>query len=125
MRGSVGRRRAIAPGSDSRRLSAVSPPHPHFPLRRQADQSSMNDKITDLDELEQRMLAAERLLSTLVAILSARDPRLLDELQAVFKSPDFAGDRAGKAASATWSRISEELRDTKRLVDSLGGGRSH
>lgn len=85
----------------------------------------MTDPI-DVTDLEQRMLAAERLLSTLVAILSARDPRLLDELQAVFRSPDFAGDEAGKAASATWSRISEELRDTKRLVDSLAGAsRSH
>ena len=71
-------------------------------------------------ELEQRTLATERLLSTLIAILSARDPRLIHELQAVFKSPDFAGDEAGRAASVTWSRISEELRHTKRLVDGLG-----
>jgi hypothetical protein len=85
----------------------------------------MPSKPTDVAELEQRMLATERLLRTLVAILSARDPRLLQELQAVFKSPDFAGDEAGRAASATWSRISAELKDTKRLVDSLGRRASH
>jgi hypothetical protein len=79
----------------------------------------------DPAELEQRMLATERLLSTLIAILSAREPRLLHELQAVFASPDFAGDEAGRAASATWSRISVELTATGRLVDSLGEGKSH
>jgi hypothetical protein len=85
----------------------------------------MTSDPIDVAELEQRILAAERLLSTLVAILSARDPRLIDELQAVFKSPDFAGDEAGRAASATWSRISKELRDTKRLVDGLGRTAPH
>ena len=80
----------------------------------------MTSDASDLAELEQRILATERLLSTLIAILSAREPRLIDELQAVFNSPDFAGDEAGLAASATWSRISEELRDTKRLVAGLG-----
>lgn len=79
----------------------------------------------DVAELEQRTLATERLLGTLIAILSARDPRLLQELQAVFKSPDFAADEAGRAASITWSRIAGELKDTKRLVDSLDRGASH
>ena len=55
------------------------------------------------DELQQRIAASERLLGTLIAILSARDPRLLDELQSVFASPDFADDEAGRAASATWA----------------------
>jgi hypothetical protein len=85
----------------------------------------MTSDPSDVADLEQRMLAVERLLSTLVAILSAREPRLIDELQAVFKSPDFAGDEAGRAASATWSRISEELRDTKRLVDGLSRSAPH
>jgi hypothetical protein len=85
----------------------------------------MTSDPVDVAELEQRTLATERLLSTLVAILSARDPRLLEELQAVFKSPDFAKDEAGRAASATWSRISAELNDTKRLVDGLGRRASH
>jgi hypothetical protein len=85
----------------------------------------MTSDPINVAELEQRTLATERLLSTLVAILSARDPHLLEELQAVFRSPDFAGDEAGQAASATWSRISEELKDTKRLVDGLGRSASH
>lgn len=85
----------------------------------------MTSNPIDLAELEQRMLATERLLSTLVAILTARNPRLIDELQSVFESPGFAGDEAGQAASATWSRISEELKNTKRLVDGLGRGASH
>jgi hypothetical protein len=58
------------------------------------------------DELEQRMLATERLLGTLIAILSARDPRLLDELQAVFASPDLPPKR--------WTGLS-------RSAFSLGG----
>jgi hypothetical protein len=77
------------------------------------------------DELEQRMLATERLLGTLIAILSARDPRLLDELQAVFASPDFADDEAGRAASATWRRIAGELKATGLLVQSLGDDVPH
>lgn len=85
----------------------------------------MTEHHIDLSELEQRTLANERLLSTLIAILSARDPRLIHELQAVFASPDFAGDEAGRAASATWSRISAELTSTGRLVDNLGGRSSH
>jgi hypothetical protein len=74
----------------------------------------------DPAELEQRMLATERLLSTLIALLSARDPSLLHELQAVFENPDFASDDAGRAASETWRRIMTELNATGRLVDSLG-----
>jgi hypothetical protein len=85
----------------------------------------MTSDSIDVAELQQRTLATERLLGTLVAILSARDPRLLEELQAVFRSPDFAADEAGQAASATWSRISAELKDTKRLVDGLGRSASH
>ncbi|HEY0649959.1 hypothetical protein [Phenylobacterium sp.] len=74
----------------------------------------------DLAELEERTRATERLLSTLIAILSAREPRLLQELQAVFESPDFAKDEAGRAASSTWARIAKGLKATGRLVDSLG-----
>ena len=85
---------------------------------------SMTSKLIDVGELEQRTLATERLLSTLIAILSAREPRLIQELQAVFASPDFAADEAGRAATATWSRISGELKATGLLVNSLGEGRS-
>jgi hypothetical protein len=74
----------------------------------------------DFPELEQRMLATERLLSTLIALLSARDPRLLQELQAVFEDPDFASDEAGRAASETWRRVLSQLDATGRLVESLG-----
>lgn len=80
----------------------------------------MAQNSVDLAELEQRSLATERLLSTLIAILSARDPRLLAELQAVFSSSDFASDDAGRAASATWSRISQDLTATAGLVEGLG-----
>ena len=72
-------------------------------------------------DLEQRTLATERLLGTLIALLSARDPRLLASLQAVFANPDFASDDAGRAASETWRRIQGELKDTSRLIKSLGG----
>ena len=85
----------------------------------------MNDKSIDVPELDQRMLATERLLGTLIAILSAREPRLLAELQAVFASPDFAKDEAGRAASATWARISTQLSATQRMVASLGGQQTH
>lgn len=85
----------------------------------------MTSPSIDVADLEQRTLATERLLSTLIAILSAREPRLLKELQAVFASPDFAADEAGRAAAATWLRISRELSATGRLVDSLGADRSH
>jgi hypothetical protein len=74
----------------------------------------------DLAELEQRTLATERLLSTLIALLSARDPHLLEELQAVFVEPDFGADDAGRSASETWRRIRSELKDTGRLIQSLG-----
>jgi len=85
----------------------------------------MTSQSIDIADLEQRSLATERLLSTLIAILSAREPQLLKELQAVFASPDFAADEAGRAASGTWSRISRELRATGRLVDSLGEDGAH
>lgn len=75
-----------------------------------------------LTELEQRMLATERLLSTMIALIAARDPQFLRELQAVFADPDFSNDEAGRAASATWSRISADLRTTGAMVDSLGKG---
>jgi hypothetical protein len=75
----------------------------------------------DIADLEQRTLATERLLSALIALLSARDPRLLEGLQAVFANRDFASDDAGRAASETWRRILTELRDTSRLVRGLGG----
>lgn len=73
----------------------------------------------DLLDVEQRALATERLLGTLIALLSARDPKLLSELQAVFADPDFATDRAGREAAATWSRIKDQLEATGRLVESL------
>jgi hypothetical protein len=75
----------------------------------------------DLPDIEQRTLATERLLVTLIALLSARVPRLIEDLQAVFANPDFASDDAGGAASETWRRILSELKDTSRLVRSLGG----
>jgi hypothetical protein len=75
----------------------------------------------DLADLEQRTIATERLLGTLIALLSARDPRLLEGLQAVFANPDFASDDAGRAASETYRRILGELKDTGRLVRSLRG----
>jgi len=75
---------------------------------------------SDFADLEQRMLATERLLGTLIALLSARDPRLLEGLQAVFANPDFASDDAGRAASETWRRIRSELTDTSGLIKSLG-----
>jgi hypothetical protein len=75
----------------------------------------------DLSDIEQRTLATERLLGALIALLSARDPRLIADLQAVFANPDFASDDAGRAASETWRRILSELKDTSRLVKGLGG----
>ncbi len=75
----------------------------------------------DIADLAQRTLATERLLSALIALLSARDPRLLEGLQAVFATPDFASDEAGRTASETWTRILSELKDTSRLVKGLGG----
>lgn len=77
-----------------------------------------SDRI-DLAELEQRTRATERLLSTLIAILSAREPRLLQELQAVFEEAEFAQDDAGRAAASTWARIARELKSTDRLMGSL------
>lgn len=74
----------------------------------------------DVSELEQRTLATERLLRTLIALLSARDPQLLHDLQAVFTDPGFASDEAGSAAANTWQRILDDLKATGRLVDSLG-----
>lgn len=73
----------------------------------------------DHDELEQRVLASEQLLSTLIAILSARDPRLLGELEGIFRTSNFAGDSAGRAAAETWARISAELKATRSLVNDL------
>ena len=74
----------------------------------------------ELSDLEQRTLATERLLGTLIALLSARDPRLLHELQAIFADPDFATDAAGRAASETWDRIAAELQATGLLIGSMG-----
>jgi len=83
------------------------------------------NSTANIADLEQRTLATERLLSTLIALLSARDPRLLEGLQAVFANPDFAADDAGRAASETWRRILSELKDTSRLVKGLGGPSSN
>ena len=74
----------------------------------------------DIADLEQRTLATERLLRALIALLCARDPRLLEGLEAVFAAPDFAADDAGRAATETWRRVRSELNDTGRLVRSLG-----
>jgi hypothetical protein len=79
----------------------------------------------DLAELEQRMQATERLLGTLVALLSARDPRLLEELRAIFEAGDFAEDDAGRAAASTWSRIARGLKSTDGLMSSLGRDDGH
>jgi len=76
-------------------------------------------QMPDLAELEERTLATERLLATLIALLSARDPRLLENLRAVFSNPDFASDEAGRAASQTWRRIQSELKDTGALIRGL------
>ena len=73
----------------------------------------------DPAELEERTLATERLLGTLIALLSAREPSLLENLQAVFSNPDFASDEAGRAASQTWRRIQSELKDTGSLIRSM------
>jgi hypothetical protein len=69
-----------------------------------------------IPDLEQRLVAAERLLSTLIAVLSARDPGLLDDLEAVFAKPEFASDKAGRAATETWRRIAGGLAATRSLV---------
>jgi len=74
----------------------------------------------ELAEIEKRTLATERLLGTLIALLSARDPRLLESLQAIFANPDFASDEAGQAASETWRRIQSELKATGNLFGSMG-----
>ena len=67
----------------------------------------------------QRLTAVERLLTTLIAFLSSRDPHLLEELQAVFDQPDFAPDEAGRSAAETWARISDALSDTRSVLASL------
>lgn len=77
------------------------------------------DHTPDLAEIEERTLATERLLGTLIALLSAREPRLLENLQAIFSNPDFASDEAGRAASETWRRIQSDLKDTGNLIGSL------
>ncbi len=74
----------------------------------------------ELAEIEKRTLATERLLGALIALLSARDLRLLEGLQAIFANPDFASDDAGRAASETWRRIQSELKATGNLVGSMG-----
>ncbi|MFN3522407.1 MAG: hypothetical protein ACK4YQ_09175 [Phenylobacterium sp.] len=81
--------------------------------------------LPDIKDLEQRALATERLLNTLIALLSARDPNLLSDLQAVFDEPGFASDEAGSAAASTWRRIMGELKATGRLVESLGDNQGH
>lgn len=71
------------------------------------------------EELEARLEVVERLQRTLIALLSARNPSLLDELLAVFEASDFADDRAGRAASSTWARIAGELESTRTLIEDL------
>lgn len=82
---------------------------------------SMDSRLQGIPDLEQRLLAEERLLSTLVAILSARDPTILDELEDVFTQPEFAADEAGRAAAQVWRRVAEDLARTRSLVSSTGG----
>lgn len=93
--------------------------------RRHSEETIIKRDPIDLADLEQRMLATERLLSTLIAMLSARDPRLLQELQGVFDGSDFATDEAGRAAASTWARIARELKSTGHLIDSLGHDEQH
>jgi hypothetical protein len=81
-------------------------------------------ELMDPAELGQRLIATERLLGTLVAILSARDPKILDQLQAVFANPDFSADEAGVAATQTWARVSAELKDTRAMINALGAAKS-
>lgn len=96
-----------------------------YPQRVDIAKATGMTSTPDLADLEQRTLATERLLGTLIALLSARDPRLLENLQAVFANPDFASDDAGRAASETWRRILSELKDTSRLIASLGNPSSN
>jgi hypothetical protein len=51
-----------------------------------------------------------------VAVLSVRDPGLLDDLEAVFANPEFASDKAGRVATETWRRIAGGLAATRSLV---------
>lgn len=81
----------------------------------------MDSRSQDIPDLEQRLLAEERLLSTLVAVLSARDPTILDELEEVFAKPEFASDEAGRAAALVWRRVAKDLARTRSLVSSRGG----
>ena len=76
-------------------------------------------------DLRKSTLATERLLNVLIALLSARDPDLLRDLQAVFATPDFAADEAGSAAADMWRRILHELDATGRLVEGLGENRKN
>lgn len=70
--------------------------------------------------IEQRLLAGERLLSTLVTVLSARDPTILDELEEVFSNPDFAADEAGRAATQVRRRVAADLARTRSMVSNAG-----
>ncbi|MBC6983561.1 hypothetical protein [Caulobacter sp. 17J80-11] len=81
----------------------------------------MASKSQGIPDLEQRLLAEERLLSTLVAVLSARDPSILDELEEVFSNPEFASDPAGRAATQVWRRVADDLARTRSMVSSGGG----
>ena len=88
-------------------------------------EAAIDRQAVDVADLEQRLRATERLLGTLIAILSAREPRLLGELQAIFEGSDFAEDDAGRAAASTWARIARELKSTDRLISSLGEREQH
>lgn len=96
---------------------------PNRTFRRQGRRGAADWKsaMASQFDLEQRLLAEERLLSTLVAVLSSRDPSILDELEEVFSNPDFAADEAGRAAAQVWKRVADDLARTRAVVTGAGG----
>ena len=80
----------------------------------------MTSRPVDVRELEQRVLATERLLSALIAHPLGPRPAPAPRASGGVRQRGLRDRRGRQAATQTWARIAGELKETGLLVDSLG-----
>ena len=78
-----------------------------------APQTSEDDPPT---EVALTVAANDRLLKALIALLSMRDPGLINELPTVFALAAREDGVIGNATEATWERIGAELRTIRAFL---------
>lgn len=74
------------------------------------------------DKLANLVLANDKLLKAMVALLAMKDEHLLDELRIVFRHAIQSGSEIGQADEAVWAHIRHEMKVITDLVDEGEGG---